>query len=157
MLLTDRPLLPISFFLQHLQRAWVTCDGTRLASNKFSVYLWLKARSNGHNNLSTFQEQKKCCHNIVVRGGQMVSTSAHNKCCENVGTVWSGLYCREEDVWASFFNIYLFLITKCNYNVGDIGKNLTHHRNKRSEIINKINLNLAKNIRQGQSIQWNPY
>ena len=53
----------------------------------------LKARSNGHNNLSTFQEQKKCCHNIVVRGGQTVSTSAHNKCCENVVTnTKEGLY-----------------------------------------------------------------
>ena len=43
------------------------------------------ARSNGHNNLTTFQEQKKCCHNIVVRSGQTVSTSAHNK-CDNVVT-----------------------------------------------------------------------
>ena len=40
------------------------------------------ARSNGHNNLTTFQEQNKCCHNIVVRGGQTVSTSTHNKCCD---------------------------------------------------------------------------
>ena len=25
-------------------------------------------------------------HNVVERGGQTVSTSAHNKCCENVVT-----------------------------------------------------------------------
>ena len=53
------------------------------------------ARSNGHINLSTFQEQKKCCHNIAVRGGQTVATSAHNNSCKNVVTnvvtVWSGL------------------------------------------------------------------
>ena len=69
-------------------------------SQHFVVTCCDHARSNGHNNLSTFQEQNKCCddvetklnefkliatsHNIVERGGQTVTTSALNKCCDSL-------------------------------------------------------------------------
>ena len=91
----DEQLLPISLLmLDQIKRS------QHLSQHLFSHVERCRdhARSNGLNNLSTFQEQKKCCedvetkfkwiqirlnmsqHLIVERGCQTASTSALNKC-----------------------------------------------------------------------------
>ena len=75
----DMPIQTATTTSQHFKNKRNCCEDVE---TKFK-------RIQTHHNMSQHvkkkeEEEKKKCHNIVVRGGQTVSISAHDKGCENV-------------------------------------------------------------------------